>query len=69
MNSSEPFSTTHPYPLTGPGRICDKLLGSALLLCTMFGIPGNFYSFKYFKSTRKRDLGTLLYKTICCVDV
>lgn len=52
-----------------PDAHLDKLLGSALLLCMVFGLPGNLISLSYFLSKTRCDLATFLYRAICCVDI
>ena len=52
-----------------PDPHLDKLLGTALLFCLLFGLPGNLASLSYFLSKKQCDLATFLYRSICCVDL
>ena len=55
-------------PSTAQSR-SDKVLGTVLILCVLFGTAANVQSLRYFLSTKKRNLSTLLYQTICCLDL
>ena len=67
----EPSYNSHvimvPLPLP-TAFIWDNMLGVVLVLCLLAGVPGNIIALKYFIS-RKRDLPTLLYINISCVDL
>ena len=54
---------------TDAGQVWDKILGTILVLCTVVGMPGNLISLGYFWFTKKKDLATLLYIAICCIDL
>ena len=71
MNSSEKFDIQALllYPSTVTGQILDKLLGTIFVLCTLIGTPGNILALGYFWSTKRKDLGVLLYIAICCIDI
>ena len=47
----------------------DIILGVLLLILSLFGTSTNACSLRYFVSTGKRNLSTLLYIAICCVDI
>ena len=47
----------------------DTILGVLLLILSLFGTSTNACSLRYFVSTGKRNLSTLLYVAICCVDI
>ena len=49
--------------------IWDRLLGSILIMCTLIGAPANVLALRYFWSKRNKDLPTLLYILICCIDI
>ena len=48
--------------------VWNKLIGTLLLACTIFGVPANILALKYFRSTRSRKLPNLLYQAICSID-
>ena len=46
----------------------DIALATALLLCSVVGVPGNVLALKHFLTNGRKDLGTLLYIAITAVD-
>ena len=46
----------------------DKLLGTLMVTCTLFGVPANVLALKYFWSRRSKALPDLLYQAICVID-
>ena len=63
------LNVTAPDLLYNPSPAADKILGSALFLCMLVGIPGNFLSMLYFLHKKRRDLATCLYVAVCSVDL
>ena len=57
------------FPSTANGKTCDKLLGSVLVICTVIGVSGNATALGYFRSTKRKDLATLLYLAVSCIDI
>ncbi|KAL5258659.1 hypothetical protein ACHWQZ_G009205 [Mnemiopsis leidyi] len=51
------------------GPILDKILATLLTLLLSGSLLGNTLALRYFISTRRRDLGTLLYLAICVSDI
>ena len=62
-------TVTEVWMAPDPDPHFDKLLGSALMLCLVLGLPGNIISLSYFLSKERCDLATFLYRSICCVDL
>lgn len=67
MNTTMKVTTLAEWD--NPSASYDKLLGIALLLCLVVGLPGNIISLSYFYSKTSCNLATFLYRCICCVDL
>ena len=50
-------------------RGLDISLGVVLGLCTLVGVPGNLVALRYFTTTGKAVLPTLIYIAIASVDI
>ena len=59
--------TTFPHSTTA--KSLDRTLGTILVLCSVIGIPGNILALRYFWSTKRADLATLLYIAITFFDI
>ncbi len=50
--------------------IWDKIIGTMLILCALFGAPANLLALKFFRTTKRMgDLTAGLYIAISCVDI
>ena len=50
-------------------RIYDGLVATGFLICLVIGLPGNCLALRYFLQTGKRNISTILYMIICCIDI
>jgi len=63
------FDHEQDFPVTLTGQILDKLMASALVLCTIVGVPGNLLALRYFWTCKRRTLAVKLYIAIATIDI